>query len=66
MLVVPRARVGYKRRTGETFAEECLCEEGNYTPFTEVRYIEVKVSLSNNTSRVTIGEGNQRKTVGPF
>ena len=66
MLSVLGARFGYKRRTDDTLAEEYLCDEGNNPPFTEVRDIEVKVSLSNITSRVTIGSSNQRKTVGAF
>ena len=66
MFIVPRARVGYKRRTYDTLAHEYLCDEGNNPPFREVRDVEVKVSLSNNTSRVTIGKVDQRKTVGAF
>ena len=66
MLSAHRARFGYERRTDDTLAHEYLCDEGNNPPFREVRNIEVKVSLSNNTSRVTIGSSNQRKTVGAF
>ena len=51
MLIVPRARFGYKRRADDTLSRRFLCDLGNNPPFREVRDIEVKVSLSRQRHR---------------